>query len=86
MIRLVKTALNKTIGNGMVRWKELEEVLLDVEVALNNRPLCHLDEDLQLPVLGHVEHVVAGVVVCHGWVGTKGAPVIGASCCGALPA
>ena len=39
MIGLVKAALNKTIGNVFLRWKELEDVLLDVEVALNNRPL-----------------------------------------------
>lgn len=51
MIRLVKAALNKTIGNGLLRWKELEEVLLDVEVALNNRPLGYVEEDLQFPVL-----------------------------------
>lgn len=31
--------------------KKLEEVVLDVEVALNNRPLTYLDQDIQLPVL-----------------------------------
>lgn len=51
MIGLVKAALNKTIGNGLLKWKELEEVLLDVEVALNNRPLCYVEDDLQFPVL-----------------------------------
>ena len=30
MIGLVKSALNKTIGNGILRWNELQEVLLDV--------------------------------------------------------
>ncbi len=39
MIGLVKGALNKTIGNGFLAWKELEEILLDVEFSLNNRPL-----------------------------------------------
>ena len=39
LIGLFKAALYKTIGNGTLRWAELEEVVLDVEVALNNRPL-----------------------------------------------
>ena len=51
MIGLVKSALNKTIGNGMLRWKELQEVLLDVEVTLNNRPLSYVENDVQLPIL-----------------------------------
>ena len=51
IIGLVKSALRKCIGNGMLRWKELEEVLLDVEVTLNNRPLSYVEDDLQLPVL-----------------------------------
>lgn len=46
-----KGALNKTIGNGFLAWKELEEVLLDVEVALNYRPLGYVEDDVQLPVL-----------------------------------
>jgi hypothetical protein len=51
MIELVKTALSKTIGNGFLRWKELEKVLLDVEVALNNRPLSYVEDDVQFSVL-----------------------------------
>jgi hypothetical protein len=51
MIGLVKGALNKTIGNGFLAWKELEEILLDVEFALNNRPLGYVEDDVQLPVL-----------------------------------
>ena len=39
MVGLVKNALNKTIGCGFLSWKELVEVLLDVEITLNNRPL-----------------------------------------------
>ncbi|XP_074606418.1 uncharacterized protein LOC141859452 [Acropora palmata] len=50
-IGLVKSALNKTVGNSYLTWAELEEILLDVEVALNNRPLCYADEDVQLPLL-----------------------------------
>lgn len=51
MIGLVKTALNKTIGNGLLRWEELQEVLLDVEINLNNRPLSYVEDDVQLPLL-----------------------------------
>ena len=51
MIGFVKSALNKTIGHGMLTWKELQEVLLDVEVCLNNRPLSYVENDVQLPVL-----------------------------------
>ena len=32
-------------------WKELQEVLLDVEIALNNRPLQYLEDDVQMPTL-----------------------------------
>ena len=48
---LFKRALYKTIGNGFLSWKELQDVVLDVEVALNNRPLSYLEDDIQFPVL-----------------------------------
>ena len=32
-------------------WEELEEVILDIEVALNKRPLSFLENDIELPVL-----------------------------------
>lgn len=51
MVGLVKSALNKTVGNSLLTWAELEEILLDVEVALNNRPLSYADDDIQLPLL-----------------------------------
>ena len=51
MIGLVKQAFNKSIGNGTLTWSELQDVLLDMEVALNNRPLSYVEEDVQLPVL-----------------------------------
>ena len=35
-------ALYKSMGRASLVWNELEEVLLDVEVALNNRPLSWL--------------------------------------------
>ena len=50
MIGLVNQAFNKSVGNGTLTWRELQDVLLDVEVALNNQPLSYV-EDVQLPVL-----------------------------------
>ena len=50
-IGIVKQALYKTIGNGLLSWGELEDVILDVEVTLNNRPLSYVEEDIQLPIL-----------------------------------
>ena len=49
--RLMKRSLRKTTGGGYLKWKELEEVLLDVEVALNNRPLQYVEDDVQRPIL-----------------------------------
>ena len=51
LIGLIKQALYKSIGNGFLSWAELEEVILDVEVTLNNRPLGYVEEDVQLPLL-----------------------------------
>ena len=51
LIGVFKRAFYKTIGNGTLTLDELEEVVLDVEVALNNRPLTYLEDDIQLSVL-----------------------------------
>ena len=51
MVGLVKQALYKTIGNGNLTWNELQEVILDVETTLNNRPLSYVEDDIQLPLL-----------------------------------
>lgn len=51
LIGLVKGALYKSIGNGLLPWTELQEMLLDIEVALNHRPLDYVDDDVQLPIL-----------------------------------
>ena len=51
LIGLVKRAMEKTIGKGCLQWSELQEVLLDVEVAINNRPLSYIEEDIQMPIL-----------------------------------
>ena len=51
LVGLVKQALYKSIGGANLTWSELEEVILDAEIALNNRPLSYVEEDIQLPVL-----------------------------------
>ena len=48
---VVKRALYKSIGRVSLTWNELEEVLRDVEEALNDRPLSYVEDDVQLPVL-----------------------------------
>ena len=48
MVGLVKRALYKSIGGANLAWSELEEVILDVEITLNNRPLTYLEDDVQL--------------------------------------
>jgi len=39
------------MGGGLLTRAELQDVLLDVEVALNNRPLSYVKDDPRLPVL-----------------------------------
>ena len=39
------------LGNGNLWWHELEEVALDVEITLNNRPLGYVEDDVQIPIL-----------------------------------
>ena len=51
MVGIVKQAFNKSVGNGTLTWAELQDVLLDVEVALNNRPLSYVEKDVKLPLL-----------------------------------
>ena len=51
MTGLVKKALRKTIGNAYLTLNELKKVCLDIEIALNGRPLSYVEDDAQLPVL-----------------------------------
>ena len=39
------------MGNGMPMWEELEEVILDIKVALDNEPLSFLEDSIKLLVL-----------------------------------
>ncbi len=51
LIGIMKRALYKSIGRATLFFNELEEVLLDVEIAVNNRPLSYVEDDVQLPIL-----------------------------------
>ena len=51
LIVVMKQSMYKVIGNGHLRWHKLEEVILDVETTLNNRPLGYLEDDIQMPIL-----------------------------------
>ena len=51
MIGLIKQSMYKTIGNGFLSLEELREIILEVEVALNNRPLSYVEDDVQYPIL-----------------------------------
>ena len=51
IIGLVKQSLYKVIGKADLKVPELKEVMLDVETSLNNRPLCYVEDDIQLPEL-----------------------------------
>ena len=51
LIGVIKQALYKSLGRTSLRWSELEDVLLDVEINMNNRPLTYIEEDIQRPIL-----------------------------------
>lgn len=51
LIGIMKSCLSKMIGNAMLSFDELEEVLIDIEFIMNNRPLCYLGDDYEFPVI-----------------------------------
>ena len=51
IVGLVKQALFKVVGAASLKFQELREILLDVEISLNNRPLSYVEEDIQFPTL-----------------------------------
>ena len=52
LIGVVKQAMYKTIGSrATLSLTELSEVILDVEVQVNRRPLSYVEDDVQLSVL-----------------------------------
>ena len=51
VIGIFKSMFRKTVGGGLLSFSELEEIVLDVELCMNNRPLTYLEDDPQLTVL-----------------------------------
>ena len=43
--------MHKTIGGATLNWQELSEVILDIEIQINRRPLCYIEDDVELPTL-----------------------------------
>ena len=51
MIGLTKQMLYESLGNAHLVITELEEIVLDIEINLNNRPLSCVDNYIELPIL-----------------------------------
>ena len=51
MVGLMKQCLYKSVGKANLKLKELEEILLDIEITLKNRPLCYLEDDIKFPIV-----------------------------------
>ena len=58
MVGLVKEALRKSLGHANLAFNELQELLLDIEFCLNNRPLIYQTEELDSEALtpNHLVH------------------------------
>ena len=39
--------MHKTIGGATLNWQELSEVILDIEIQINRRPLCYTEDDVR---------------------------------------
>ena len=60
----MKVSLRKALGNANLTFKQLKEVLLNVDVTLNNRPLDYLEDDIELPPLT-TNSMLHGINVCQ---------------------
>ena len=47
----MKRSLSKVVGRSTLSFEELEEVLLEVECAMNNRRLCYVGEEFEEQVI-----------------------------------
>ena len=41
----------KIISKNSLTWYELEEIVMEVEITLNNKPLSYIEDDIQMPIL-----------------------------------
>lgn len=51
MIGVMKRKLSKVIGRSILTFEELEEVILDIDCSMNNRPLCYQGEEFEQLVI-----------------------------------
>ena len=51
LLESMNRTLSKVIGNGLLSFAEFDEVLMDAECCMKNRPLCYLGEESEQPVL-----------------------------------
>ena len=51
MVSLAKNAFYRTVGKTKLLWREVEEVLLEIENALNNRLLTYVEDGVEYPIL-----------------------------------
>ena len=43
--------LYKAVGNAHLTMEEMQEVMLDIKINMNNRPLTYIDDDIEQPIL-----------------------------------
>lgn len=51
LVGVMKNALSKSVGRRLLSYDELEDVILDVETTMNNRPLVYQGEEFTEPVI-----------------------------------
>eukprot|EP00795_Rhopilema_esculentum_P000506 gene506-10185_t len=51
IIGLTKQVMYRILGKAKLSYDELQEMMLDVEITLNNRPLSYIEDDVQMPLL-----------------------------------
>ena len=51
LIGVFKSSFRKTVGKGLLSFPQLEDVVIDVEMVMNARPLMYLEDDIEQPVL-----------------------------------
>ena len=51
LIGIIKRALSKAVGRSLLTYPELEDILIDIENCMNNRPLLYQREELEQLVL-----------------------------------
>ena len=70
LIGIFKSAFYKVVGEGTLTFEELSEVVLDVEICMNDRPLSYVEDDIEFPILTPNSFVlqqsnVAPELECH---------------------